>query len=51
VSSGFMFAIAVMYGCAAISFYIEGKYLWFVVAVCWGIGNALLGLMSAGSVK
>lgn len=46
MSAGFMFAIAAMYGGAAIAFYIEGKYIWFVVAFCWGIGNALLGLLS-----
>lgn len=51
MSAAFMYAIAIMYGAAAVSFYIEGKYLWFVVAVCWGIGNALLGLMSTGGVK
>ena len=51
MSAGFMYAIAAMYGCAAISFYAEGKYLWFVISVCWGIGNALLALMSTGNVK
>lgn len=42
-----MFAIAAMYGCAAAAFFVEGKYIWFVVSVCWGIGNALLGMQSA----
>lgn len=46
MSAAFMYSIAVMYAGAAISFYVEGKYLWFVVAVCWGIGNALLAMMS-----
>lgn len=46
MSSAFMFAIAFMYLGAFVSFYIEGKLLWAVVAICWGIGNALLGLMS-----
>jgi hypothetical protein len=41
-----MFVIAALYVAAFVSFYIEGKYLWAVVSVCWGIGNALLGLMS-----
>lgn len=43
-----MFAIAVMYGAAAVSFYIEGKLLWAGTAWCWGVGNALLGMMSLG---
>lgn len=46
MSANFMFAIAVMYVGAFASFYIEGKYLWAVVSLCWGVGNALLGLMS-----
>ena len=46
-----MYAIAVMYAFAGVSFYIEGKYLWFVIAFSWGIGNALLGLISTGGVK
>jgi hypothetical protein len=48
MSAGFMYAIAILYACAAVAFYVEGKYLWFVVAFNWGIGNALLGLMSTG---
>lgn len=51
MSAGFMVAIAILYCGAAVSFYMEGKYLWFVIAVCWGIGNALLGLMSSGAGK
>jgi hypothetical protein len=51
MSAGFMFAIALMYGAAAVSFYLEGKYLWLCVSVAWGIGNALLGLMSTGIGK
>lgn len=47
MSAAFMYAIALMYAGAAISFYVEGKYLWFVVAFAWGIGNALLGIESA----
>ena len=46
MSAAFMFAIAAMYLAAFLSFYIEGKYLWAVICICWGIGNALLGLMS-----
>jgi hypothetical protein len=51
MSAGFMFAIALMYGAAAICFYVEGKLLWAGIAWCWGIGNALLGLMSTGIGK
>jgi hypothetical protein len=46
MSSNFMLAIAVMYAGAGVSFFIEGKYLWFVLAFCWGIGNAILALIS-----
>lgn len=47
MSANFMFLIAFMYLGAFVSFYIEGKYIWAVVSLCWGIGNALLGLLSA----
>ena len=46
MSTGFMFAIAAMYLAAAIAFYVEGKLPMFMVALCWGIGNAMLGLES-----
>ena len=51
MSAGFMFAIALMYGAAAVAFYFEGKLLWAGIAWCWGIGNFLLGLMSTGVGK
>lgn len=41
-----MYAIAVMYAAAGIAFLIDGKPMWFVISYCWGIGNALLGLLS-----
>lgn len=46
MSSAFMFAIAAMYGAAAVSFYFEGKLPMFMVCLSWGIGNAMLGLES-----
>ena len=46
MSSAFMFAIGAMYLAAAIAFYAEGKLPMFMVALCWGIGNAMLGLES-----
>jgi hypothetical protein len=46
MSANFMFAIALMYVAAFFSFYIEGKYLWAIISLCWGIGNALLGLLA-----
>jgi hypothetical protein len=46
MSANFMFAIALMYAGAGVSFFIDGKYLWFVLAFCWGIGNAILALIS-----
>lgn len=47
MSAHFMLAIAAMYLAACVSFYIEGKYVWAVISICWGIGNALLALLSA----
>ena len=41
-----MLFIAAVYMMAAGSFAYEGKYAWAVIATCWGIGNALLGMMS-----
>lgn len=46
MSLNFMLLIAVMYAGAAVSFGIEGKWGWCVVSMCWGLGNAILGLMS-----
>jgi len=46
MSANFMFAIAAMYAASAACFWWEGKYIWMVVAVCWGIGNALIALLS-----
>ena len=46
MSSNFMFFIAVCYIGAAVSFSLEGKFLWACLALCWGIGNALTGILS-----
>lgn len=46
MSAGFMLAIAIMYVGGFVSFYLEGKYLWAVISLCWGIGNALLAILS-----
>jgi hypothetical protein len=42
----FMFFIAACYAGAAVSFAIEGKFMWAGLALCWGIGNALTGMLS-----
>ena len=41
-----MFFIAACYIGAAVSFSLEAKYLWAALALCWGIGNALTGILS-----
>lgn len=46
MSAVFMFAIAALYIAAAGSFAFEGKIAWCVLALCWGIGNFILGGMS-----
>ena len=46
MSASLMFAIAILYGAAAFSFTLEDKWMWAGVALCWGIGNALLAVMS-----
>ena len=46
MSTLFMLAIACMYAGAAVSFAIEAKWEWAVVAVSWAIGNAILGVIS-----
>lgn len=46
MSANFMFFIAACYAGAAISFAIESKFMWAGLALCWGIGNALTGLLS-----
>ena len=51
MSAGFMYAIALMYAAAAIAFFFEDKLLWAGISWSWGIGNALLGLMSTGVGK
>lgn len=45
MSSAFMYAIAAMYLGAASAFVWEGKVDWGVVCLCWGLGNAVLGMM------
>jgi hypothetical protein len=45
MSLQFMLAIAVMYVGAAMSFGLEGKWGWCAVSLCWGAGNAILGLI------
>lgn len=46
MSAAFMLLIAVLYLGAAISFACEGKALWAVVALAWGVGNAVLTWIS-----
>ena len=46
MSSNFMFFIAAMYIAAAFFFGCEGRWVWAGVALCWGIGNALIGSLS-----
>ena len=46
MSANFMYATAVLYAGGALSFAVDGKYGWALVCLCWGIGNATLGVMS-----
>ena len=46
MSSTFMLIIGVLYLAAAGSFAWDGKFSWAAVALCWGIGNALLAHLS-----
>lgn len=46
MSSGFMLFIALCYCGACLAFIHEGKLAWATVAFCWGIGNAILGVIS-----
>ena len=46
MSAFFMLAIAIMYAGAAVSFALEGKAAWAIVACSWGVGNALLAWIS-----
>lgn len=41
-----MLVIAALYIGAATAFGVEGKWAWCAVALCWGIGNAILGVIS-----
>lgn len=41
-----MYAIAAMYAAAGISYAIQGKPMWFAICFCWGVGNALLAILS-----
>ena len=46
MSSAFMICIALLYGLACLSFLSEGKFAWALVALSWGLGNALLAHIS-----
>ena len=46
MSYGFMLTIALLYAGATVTFIMEGKYLWAVVALSWGLGNAVLAHIS-----
>ena len=46
MSSAFMLLIAVFYAGACVSFIYEGKIAWAMVALSWGLGNALLAHIS-----
>ena len=41
-----MLFIAVCYLGAAVSFGLEAKWMWCGVAISWGVGNALIGILS-----
>lgn len=46
MSAAFMYAIAAMYAGASICFYLEGRFLWFLLAFSWGMGSAVVAFMS-----
>ena len=46
MSSAFMLTIALLYAGATVTFILEGKYLWSLVALSWGLGNAVLAHIS-----
>jgi hypothetical protein len=46
MSTPFMYAIAVLYLCAAIAFAYEMKLAWAGVAFSWAAGNFLIGYLS-----
>lgn len=46
MSIHFMLLIAGLYLAASVSFAFEGKIEWCLVALCWGVGNAILGIVS-----
>jgi hypothetical protein len=41
-----MMLIASIYGAAAVGYAFEGKLGWMTVALCWGVGNAVIAWMS-----
>lgn len=47
MSTLFMFFIAACYITAAGTFAYEQKYMWMGVCIAWGVGNALIGILSA----
>jgi hypothetical protein len=42
-----MFVIGLIYLAAALSFIFERKFLWGLVAVCWGVGNLALAYLAS----
>ena len=46
MSGAFMLLIAALYLAAAGSFALEQKWEWALVALAWGVGNALLAHLS-----
>jgi hypothetical protein len=46
MSQAFMYAIALMYVCAGVSFAWDGKIAWCVLSFSWATGNFILGFIS-----
>ena len=46
MSTAFMYAIALMYVIAGVSFAWEGKLEWTVLSFSWATGNFILGYVS-----
>ena len=51
MSRFFMVVIALLYLGASLSFLTERKWLWALVATCWGIGNLALAYLAVSDHK
>lgn len=42
-----MVFIGLIYLCASVSFVTEKRFMWALVALCWGIGNLALAYLAS----